>query len=255
MWVSLVCIWGCLGTLVVAVTVQLFVVHVSMPRECKGDEILVRETGVVVVGAGHEYVAGRHISGIVSSATDVLGMVSLVHGMRWVGGLCEMCKSLTRGGMGGDLIIGLGLGFTKPVCTEGVLNVCLCLGCSGVCVVGMEWVGYWTRVWKSVVVLYVCELWIWIRCVDGRSRSLYSVLGGYLRILVHPVFNHFAPYWCMLPTEYLVQHQCHLHSLMRMSITAGRDQVSCSTHNIASEMSFSEGLLCPSLLWSSPHFE
>ena len=36
---------------------------------------------------------------------------------------------------------GLGLGFTNPVETGGVLNVCLCLGCVGVCGVGGEWVG------------------------------------------------------------------------------------------------------------------
>ena len=34
----------------------------------------------------------------------------------------------------------LGLGFTNPVGTEGVLDVCLCLGCGGVGV-GGEWVG------------------------------------------------------------------------------------------------------------------
>ena len=36
---------------------------------------------------------------------------------------------------------GLGLGFTNPVGTWGVLDVCLCLGCGGVGGVGREWVG------------------------------------------------------------------------------------------------------------------
>ena len=36
---------------------------------------------------------------------------------------------------------GLGLGFTNPVETEGVLDVCLCLGCGGVGGVGVECVG------------------------------------------------------------------------------------------------------------------
>ena len=36
---------------------------------------------------------------------------------------------------------GLGLGFTNPVGTGGVLDVCLCLGCSGVGGVCGEWVG------------------------------------------------------------------------------------------------------------------
>ena len=35
-----------------------------------------------------------------SSATDVLWM-SVVRGMKVVGGVCEMCMCLTRGGVGG----------------------------------------------------------------------------------------------------------------------------------------------------------
>ena len=42
-----------------------------------------------------------------------------------------------RGG-GGEWMRGLGLGFTNPVGTGEVLNVCLCFGCRGV---GGEWVG------------------------------------------------------------------------------------------------------------------
>ena len=53
----------------------------------------------------------------------------------------------------------------------GVLIVFLCFGCGGV---GGK--GAWTRVW-----CYVC-----IICVDGRSRYLYIVIGGYLRILGAP---------------------------------------------------------------------
>ena len=47
-----------------------------------------------------------------------------------------MCMCLARGGVGGEWIIGLGLGFTNPVGTRGVLDVCLCLGCGGVGDVG-----------------------------------------------------------------------------------------------------------------------
>ena len=36
---------------------------------------------------------------------------------------------------------GLVLGFTNPVGTEEVLDVCLCLGCGGVGGVGGAWVG------------------------------------------------------------------------------------------------------------------
>ena len=43
---------------------------------------------MVVVSAGN--VGGTRGSGIVSSATDVLWM-SVVHEMRGVGGVCEMC--------------------------------------------------------------------------------------------------------------------------------------------------------------------
>ena len=44
------------------------------------------------------------------------------------------CVGLNRGrvgGEGGEWMRGLGLGFTDPLGTEIVLDVCLCLGCSG----------------------------------------------------------------------------------------------------------------------------
>ena len=76
-----------------------------------------------------EHVGGTRGSGIVSSAADVLWM-SVVRGMRRVGGVCEMCMCLARGGVGGEgggeWMRGLGLGFTNPVGTGGVLDVCLC---------------------------------------------------------------------------------------------------------------------------------
>ena len=45
-------------------------------------------------------------------------------------------------GGGGELMRGLGLGFTNPVGTAGVLNVCLCFGCGDVGGVGGEWIVY-----------------------------------------------------------------------------------------------------------------
>ena len=84
-----------------------------------------------MVSAGH--VSGTRGSGIVSTAADVLWM-SVVRGMRGIGGVCEMCMCLARGGVdveGGEWRRGLGLGFTNPMGTEGVLDVCLCFG--GVC--------------------------------------------------------------------------------------------------------------------------
>ena len=44
------------------------------------------------------------------------------------------------GWRGGEWMIGLGLGFTNPVRTGGVLDVCLCSGCGDVGGVGGEWV-------------------------------------------------------------------------------------------------------------------
>ena len=48
-----------------------------------------------------EHVGGTRGSNIVSSAVNVLGK-SVVRGMRCVGGMCEMCMCLTRGGVGGE---------------------------------------------------------------------------------------------------------------------------------------------------------
>ena len=55
--------------------------------------------GVVVVSAWH--VGGTRGSGNVYSAAYVLWM-SVVRGMRGVGGVCEMGMCLARGGVGGE---------------------------------------------------------------------------------------------------------------------------------------------------------
>ena len=55
----------------------------------------------------------------------------------------------------GELMRGLGLGFTNPVETGGVLEVCLCLDCGGIC---GEWVGGLEQGLEEWVVLYLCEL-------------------------------------------------------------------------------------------------
>ena len=49
----------------------------------------------------------------------------------------------------GECIRGFSLGFTNPVGTGGMWDVCLCLGC-------VDCVGAWTRVCKGGVVLYLC---------------------------------------------------------------------------------------------------
>ena len=57
--------------------------------------------------------------------------------------------------------------------------------------VGGEWVGAWIRVCRGGVVLCLCEMWVWIICVNDRSRYLCIVLGGYLRILVVFVYSRY----------------------------------------------------------------
>ena len=59
--------------------------------------------GVVVVSAGH--VGGTRGSCTVSIAADVLGM-SVVRGMRGVGGVGEMCMCLARGSVGEEGVSG-----------------------------------------------------------------------------------------------------------------------------------------------------
>ena len=76
-------------------------------------------------------VRGTRGSGVLSSTGDVLEM-SVVRG---VGRVCDMCMCLARGGVGGEggeWMRELGLGFTNPVGTVGVLDMCLCFGCGGV---------------------------------------------------------------------------------------------------------------------------
>ena len=63
--------------------------------------------------------SGIRDSGVLSSTGDVL--------VRGVGGVCDMCMCLARGGVGGEWMRELGLGFTNPVGTGGVLDMCLCL--------------------------------------------------------------------------------------------------------------------------------
>ena len=80
--------------------------------------------GVVAVSACMSVTRG---SGVLSSTGDVL--------VRGVGGVCDMCMCLARGGVGGEggeWMRELGLGFTDPVGTGGVLDRCLCFGCGGV---------------------------------------------------------------------------------------------------------------------------
>ena len=53
----------------------------------------------------HGHVGVTRGSGIVSSAVDVLWM-SVVRGVRGVGGVCDMCMCLAWGGVGGEGVSG-----------------------------------------------------------------------------------------------------------------------------------------------------
>ena len=86
-------------------------------------------------------VSARHVGGtrglgIVSSAADVL-LMSVLRGMRGVGGVCEMCMCLAPGdvgGEGGEWMRRLGLGFTNPG-EQGESWRCVCV------LIAVVWVG------------------------------------------------------------------------------------------------------------------
>ena len=89
--------------------------------------------GVAAVSA---CMSGTRGSGALSSIGDVL--------VRGVGGVCDMCIRLARGGAGVEgceWMRELGLGFTNPVGTGGVLDIRLCFGCGGVGGAGGERAG------------------------------------------------------------------------------------------------------------------
>ena len=86
--------------MVTVMRLLLFVWDVSILQECEGDgNAGVWDVGCVV--SVSEYMGGTHGSGIVSFADDVLEM-SVVLGVRGVGGVCEMCMCLARGVVWGE---------------------------------------------------------------------------------------------------------------------------------------------------------
>ena len=144
-----------------------------------------------MVSAGH--VGSTRSSGIVSSAADVLWM-SMVREMRVVGRVCEMCVFCfgRRGWRGGEWMRELGLGFTNPVGTGGVLDVCLCLGCGGVGGVGGEWVRGldqglegWGGVCVSLDYLCIWQVQVSVYCA-WRIPAHHSYM--------HTVFIPVSPY-------------------------------------------------------------
>ena len=84
--------------------VLLFVFHVCAVRVCVGyDNAGVGPGGGVVVVIA--CTSGARGSGVLCSAGDVLDM-SVVRG---VGGVCDMCMCLARGGVGGEGVGGEGV--------------------------------------------------------------------------------------------------------------------------------------------------
>ena len=142
-----------------------------------------------------------------SNAADVL-WTSVVCGMRGVGGVCEMCMCLTRGGVVGeegwvDERIGFGLyqscGNNGSVGGVSLFGLRWCVWCR----CGVVWVEAWNRVWRSVVVLCLRELWVRILCVDGRYCAWQIPV--YLRctqcsILLHLMGICFLPCICVCQT-------------------------------------------------------
>ena len=53
----------------------------------------------------------------------------------------------------------------------------------------------WTRVGTGGVMLYICGVWVWILCIDGRSRYQCIVLGGYLQIWGAPSVQSCCTLW------------------------------------------------------------
>ena len=144
---------------VVAVTVMhvlLFVLHV-----CLMQEVRVRARRQCCYGVRWRCGYGECIYGwytwfvCLASACDVLEM-SVVRG---VGGVCDMCMCLARGGVGGvgdEWVTGLGLGFTNSGGTWGKWDIC---------VFWLRWCGCcWGRVGKRLgpgfgrVVFCLCVL-------------------------------------------------------------------------------------------------
>ena len=74
--------------------------------------------------------------------------------VRGVGGVYDMCMSLVRGGVGGvggEWVTELGLGFTNSGSSWGKWDMCLCFGCGSVGGVGESG-------WDGGVVLCLCVL-------------------------------------------------------------------------------------------------
>ena len=109
-------------------------------------------SGVDVIAVS-AYMGGTRGSCVFSSAGDVLEM-SVVRG---VGGVCDICMCLTRGGVGGVGGEWIGFGLYQSWRNRGKWDMCLCFDCGGVSGVGGGcWLAAWAR--EGGVLLTPCLL-------------------------------------------------------------------------------------------------
>ena len=118
--VTLSCGCGCCGDRDACTAVCVACVYAAKMSWCEddGNVSVGSGGGVVAVSA---YMAGTRGSGVLSSAGDV-PETSVV---RCAGGVCDMCKCLARGGVGGvggEWVTGLGLGLTNSGGTWGEMG-------------------------------------------------------------------------------------------------------------------------------------
>ena len=182
--------------------------------------------GVVLGSAKHVGDTGGSVT--VSSAANVLGM-SVVLGIREVGGVCEMCMCLDREVWedkgGGEWMRELGLAITNPVGTGGVWT-CVCVWVTvfgwcrwGVCRGLDQGLEGWCYVCVSCKIL----------CIDSMSSYLYIVLGGYLRIFGALSVQSCCTLWISASYHVFVYGRYHksrqLHRLYAVSFGANRKHV------------------------------
>ena len=92
------------------------------------------------------------------------------------------------------------MGFTNPVVTGIVLDVCLCFDCGGVGGVGGELVRGLEQGLGGVI-LYLCESGFFVYMAGQGICEL--CLADTCASEVHPVFNPVAPYGYLFPNMYL----------------------------------------------------
>ena len=199
--------------------------------------------GVVAVSA---HMGGTRGSGVLASAGNMLE-ISVVRG---VGGVYDMCMCLARGGVGGvggDCVTGLGLGFTNSGGTWGKWDMCLCFGWGGV---GGEWVGDlgqglggWDGVMSVCVVSldYLCKWQVQVSVYCAR-RIPAHLRCTQCSILLHHIHICFLTCICLGQISQIQTCLC---------VVVGPGLVSTSPdfmRSIASHSAGSHGRLAPKMV-------